>query len=156
MCGDNTWSAEAVARRLSIPVRRVRHLARNALLNARGSGQFRCFSVEEILTIAVAHRLASHGVSMARIQAACRHLRDKLRVVEGPLSRFTFFTDGKSVLIDTSNPQAVMDVSQGGQLVFAMALHDIVRSCYRAKFLPAADPPIDEISVRLRWKTTRR
>src|SRR5437867_773540 len=152
MCGDGTWSADAVAQRLGIPVRRVRHLASNALLDARGSGKFRCFTVTEILTIAVAHRLRADGVPLPRIRAACRHLREKLRVAEGPLSRFTFFTDGRSVLVDTSNPEAVMDVSEGGQLVFAMALHDIVRACHRGRFLPIDDPPVEEIAVKLRWK----
>jgi DNA-binding transcriptional MerR regulator len=155
VCGDGTWSADVVAARLRIPVRRVRHLARNALMNSQGSGQVHCFTGAEILTIAVAHRLASQGVAMARIRAACRHLRGNLRIVNGPLSRFTFFTDGKSVLVDTSNPDAVMDVSQGGQLVFAIALHDIVRACHRARFLPATEPPVEEISVRVRWKTAR-
>jgi DNA-binding transcriptional MerR regulator len=153
ICGDGTWPADQVASRLRIPVRRVRHLARTALADERGSGKFRCFTATEILTVAVADRLAASGVRLARIRAACHHLREKLRVAEGPLSRFTFFTDGRSVLIDTSNPEAMMDVSEGGQLVFAIALHDIVRTCRRARFLPAAEPPVDEVVVKVRWKT---
>ena len=155
VCGDGTWSADQVAERLGIPARRVRHLASVALLAPRGSGKFRCFTSTEILTVAVAERLRADGVPLTRIRAACQHLREKLQVAEGPLSRFTFFTDGRSVLIDTSNPDAIMDVSEGGQLVFAIALHDIVHACRRARFLPpAADPPAEEIVVKLRWKTS--
>jgi|SRR5689334_14038687 len=153
-CAEGTWSAEEVADGLGIPARRVRHLASIAVVGRLGSGRFRCLDATEILTIAVANRLASEGVPLTKIRAACRHLRQNLNVGEAPLSRFTFFTDGRSVLVDTSNPDAVMDVSEGGQLVFAIALNDIVRACHEARFLPPTSaPPVEELVVKLRWKT---
>jgi len=153
-CGDGLWSAGQVTEGLGLPRTRLDHLLRNALRGERlGTGRFRCFTVEEILTIAVADRLQGQGVRPGRIRAACRYLRDHLRVEGPPLSGYTFFTDGQTVLVNTVDPEVVIDVGGQGQLVFAMALQDIVLACERANFLRRPQTRYEEVvaSVRLRW-----
>src|SRR4249919_772822 len=89
VCGENSWSANQVAHGLGITRTRLDHLLRGALRGeALGTGRFRCFSVEDILAIAVADRLLRQGVRPARIRNACQYLRDNLRVEGAPLTRY--------------------------------------------------------------------
>ena len=143
-----------VAEGLGIPRTRLDHLLRYPLRGERlGTGKFRCFTVEDILAIAVADRLLVQGVRPARIREACRFLRENLRIEGVPLARFTFFTDGRTVLVDTADPEVVIDVGGQGQLVFAMALQDVVLACERGRFLPQPQPRFEEVvaSVKIRW-----
>jgi len=159
ICGDNSWSANQVAEGLGLSRTRLDHLLRHALRGERlGTGKFRCFSSEDILTIAVADRLLGQGVRPARIRETCRYLRENVRVEGAPLTRFTFFTDGRTVLVNTADPDVVIDVGGQGQLVFAMALHDVVLACARARFLRDPQPRLDEVvaSVRIRWAGAAR
>jgi hypothetical protein len=133
---------------------RLDHLLRYALRGERlGTGRFRCFSAGDILSIAVADRLLKQGVRPSRIREACRYLRQNLPVGDAPLTRYTFFTDGRTVLVNTANPDVVIDVAGQGQLVFAMALQDVVLACERAQFLPQPQPRLAEVvaSVTIRW-----
>lgn len=155
-CGPGLWSANEVADRLEIPRERVKTILR-ALREAEfgtGRGRFRCFSPADIVTIVVADRLITEGVRAERIRNACRFLREQLRVTGPPLTGHTLFTDGTSVLVNSANPEAVIDVSGQGQLVFALALHDIVVVCERGGFLPTPQPRLARVEARvnLRWR----
>ncbi|MBI4220814.1 MAG: hypothetical protein HY682_11765 [Chloroflexi bacterium] len=120
-----------------------------------GRGRFRCFTPADIVTILVADRMITEGVRPARVRDACRYLREKLRVTGPPLTGHTFFTDGTTVLVNTANPDAVVDVARQGQLVFAMALHDIAVVCEEGGFLPTPQPRLARVEARvtMRWPT---
>jgi len=157
-CPDGSWPAEAVAKRLRIDRDRLKYLLRALRDEGFGTGRFRCFSVEQILAIGVADRLMSQGVRPAKVRAACTYLRRHVQLGVVPLTAYTFFTDGRTVLVNTKDPAVVIDVAGQGQLVFAMALHDVVLACDRAQFLTIRQPRLKEIvaSVKLRWRASRR
>ena len=156
-CAPGTWSAAEVTTRLGLSRERVNTVLR-ALADetfGTGRGRFRCFAARDIVTLLVADRLITEGVRPIRVKAACRYLRERLGAIGPPLTQYTLFTDGRSVLVGTDEPQALVDVSEQGQLVFALALHDIVVACERSGFLTQAQPRFAQVeaSVRLRWPT---
>jgi DNA-binding transcriptional MerR regulator len=85
---------------------------------AHGSGSQRLYGFRDILVLKVVKRLLDTGVSLQQIRAAVEHLRD--RGVRD-LAQITLMSDGVSVYECTS-PDEVVDLLQGGQGVFGIAL----------------------------------
>jgi DNA-binding transcriptional MerR regulator len=86
--------------------------------SAGGSGSERLYSLRDILVLKVVKRLLDTGISLQQIRAAVHHLRDR-----GPsdLAQVVLMSDGVSVYECTS-PDEVVDLLQGGQGVFGIAL----------------------------------
>jgi DNA-binding transcriptional MerR regulator len=106
-----------------ITYRQLDYWARTKLVEpsirpAHGSGSQRLYSFTDILVLKVVKRLLDTGVSLQQIRAAVSHLRD--RGVHD-LARITLMSDGVSVYECTS-PDEVVDLVQGGQGVFGIAL----------------------------------
>jgi hypothetical protein len=74
---------------------------------------------------------------VTRVRTACRFLSAQAQA--GDLfGNLWLFTDGRRVFTRTSDPRVVVDVTQGGQLVMAIALDDVARRCRRAGFITPA------------------
>ncbi|GAB3673838.1 MerR family transcriptional regulator [Actinocorallia lasiicapitis] len=106
-----------------ITYRQLDYWARTGLVepsvrSAHGSGSQRLYGFRDILVLKVVKRLLDAGVSLQQIRTAVNHLRD--RGVEH-LSQITLMSDGVSVYECTS-PDEVVDLLQGGQGVFGIAL----------------------------------
>ena len=106
-----------------ITYRQLDYWARTELVEpsiraAHGSGSQRLYSFTDILVLKVVKRLLDTGVSLQQIRTAVSHLRD--RGVQD-LARITLMSDGVSVYECTS-PDEVVDLVQGGQGVFGIAL----------------------------------
>jgi DNA-binding transcriptional MerR regulator len=106
-----------------ITYRQLDYWARTELVEpsiraAKGSGSQRLYSFSDILVLKVVKRLLDTGVSLQQIRTAVSHLRD--RGVQD-LARITLMSDGVSVYECTS-PDEVVDLVQGGQGVFGIAL----------------------------------
>jgi DNA-binding transcriptional MerR regulator len=106
-----------------ITYRQLDYWARTKLVEpsiraAHGSGSQRLYSFTDILVLKVVKRLLDTGVSLQQIRTAVAHLRD--RGVQD-LARITLMSDGVSVYECTS-PDEVVDLVQGGQGVFGIAL----------------------------------
>ncbi|HEY7485109.1 MAG TPA: MerR family transcriptional regulator [Streptosporangiaceae bacterium] len=106
-----------------ITYRQLDYWARTALVEpsirpAHGSGSQRLYSFTDILVLKVVKRLLDTGVSLQQIRTAVSHLRD--RGVHD-LAKITLMSDGVSVYECTS-PDEVVDLVQGGQGVFGIAL----------------------------------
>ncbi|WP_433323416.1 MerR family transcriptional regulator [Spirillospora sp. CA-294931] len=106
-----------------ITYRQLDYWARTALVEpsvraAHGSGSQRLYSFRDILVLKVVKRLLDTGVSLQQIRTAVTHLRD--RGVRD-LALITLMSDGVSVYECTS-PDEVVDLLQGGQGVFGIAL----------------------------------
>jgi DNA-binding transcriptional MerR regulator len=106
-----------------ITYRQLDYWARTSLVEpsvrpAHGSGTQRLYSFRDILVLKVVKRLLDTGVSLQQIRAAVSHLRD--RGVRD-LAQITLMSDGASVYECTS-PDEVVDLLQGGQGVFGIAL----------------------------------
>lgn len=106
-----------------ITYRQLDYWARTKLVepsvrSAHGSGSQRLYSFRDILVLKVVKRLLDTGVSLQQIRTAVAHLRD--RGVRD-LAQITLMSDGVSVYECTS-PDEVVDLLQGGQGVFGIAL----------------------------------
>ena len=106
-----------------ITYRQLDYWARTGLVEpsvraAHGSGSQRLYSFRDILVLKVVKRLLDAGISLQQVRAAVQHLRD--RGIED-LAQVTLMSDGVSVYECTS-PDEVIDLLQGGQGVFGIAL----------------------------------
>lgn len=111
-----------------ITYRQLDYWARTGLVapsirTAHGSGSQRLYSFKDILVLKVVKRLLDTGVSLQNIRVAVDHLR---RHGVRDLARITLFSDGTTVYECTS-PEEVVDLLQGGQGVFGIAVSGAVR-----------------------------
>ncbi len=85
---------------------------------ASGSGTQRLYGFRDILVLKVVKRLLDAGISLQQIRQAVVYLRDR---GSADLAQVTLMSDGASVYECTS-PDEVVDLLQGGQGVFGIAL----------------------------------
>jgi DNA-binding transcriptional MerR regulator len=111
-----------------ITYRQLDYWARTGLVEpsvrpAHGSGSQRLYGFRDILVLKVVKRLLDTGISLQQIRAAVQHLRDR---GADDLAQVTLMSDGISVYECTS-PDEVVDLLQGGQGVFGIALGRVWR-----------------------------
>lgn len=143
-----------------ITYRQLDYWARTGLVEpgvraAAGSGTQRLYGFRDILVLKIVKRLLDTGVSLQNIRTAVVHLRAR---GVGDLAQITLMSDGASVYECTS-PDEVVDLVQGGQGVFGIAVGAVWRevegslSRLRAERPDAAEPveqPGDELARRRR------
>jgi DNA-binding transcriptional MerR regulator len=106
-----------------ITYRQLDYWARTGLVEpsvrpAYGSGTQRLYSFRDVVVLKIVKRLLDTGVSLQNIRTAVRHLRS---VGPTELARMTLMSDGATVYECTS-PDEVVDLLQGGQGVFGIAV----------------------------------
>jgi DNA-binding transcriptional MerR regulator len=106
-----------------ITYRQLDYWARTGLVEpsvrpARGSGSQRLYGFRDILVLRVVKRLLDTGISLQQIRSAVTYLRQH---GAADLAQITLMSDGASVYACTS-PDEVVDLLQGGQGVFGIAL----------------------------------
>jgi DNA-binding transcriptional MerR regulator len=99
------------------------HLVEPSVRAAAGSGSQRLYGFRDILVLKVVKRLLDTGISLQQIRAAVDHLRQQGTT---DLAQVTLMSDGVSVYECTS-PDEVVDLLQGGQGVFGIALGRVWR-----------------------------
>ena len=137
-----------------ITYRQLDYWARTGLVEptvrgASGSGTQRLYSFRDILVLKIVKRLLDTGVSLQQIRTAVGALR--AQGVED-LARLTMMSDGASVYACTS-PHEVIDLVQGGQGVFGIAVGRVWREVEGSlSQLPSEraseELPQDELSLR--------
>lgn len=145
-----------------ITYRQLDYWARTGLVvpsirGAAGSGSQRLYSFKDVLVLKVVKRLLDTGVSLHNIRVAVEHLR--LRGVRD-LAGITLFSDGTTVY-ECSSPEEVVDLLQGGQGVFGIAVSGTIREltgaihefpAERADGGTVTPMPEDELTARRRTK----
>jgi DNA-binding transcriptional MerR regulator len=111
-----------------ITYRQLDYWARTGLVEptirtASGSGSQRLYSFRDVLVLKIVKRLLDTGVSLQQIRSAVTHLRE--RGVED-LAGITLMSDGASVY-ECHSPDEVVDLVQGGQGVFGIAVGRVWR-----------------------------
>jgi len=106
-----------------ITYRQLDYWARTGLVepsvrSAKGSGSQRLYGFRDILVLRVVKRLLDTGISLQQIRSAVAYLREH---GASDLAQITLMSDGASVYACTS-PDEVVDLLQGGQGVFGIAL----------------------------------
>ena len=150
-----------------ITYRQLDYWARTGLVEpsvreASGSGTQRLYSFRDILVLKIVKKLLDAGISLQNIRTAIATLRDR---GVGDLAQITLMSDGTTVYECTSTDE-VVDLLQGGQAVFAIAVGRHVRDVEGTlAALPGeratgadstADAPTaaDELASRRRRRTT--
>jgi DNA-binding transcriptional MerR regulator len=151
-----------------ITYRQLDYWARTGLVEpsvreASGSGTQRLYSFRDILVLKIVKKLLDAGISLQNIRTAISTLRD--RGIED-LGQITLMSDGTTVYECTSTDE-VVDLLQGGQAVFAIAVGRSVRDVEgslaqlpgeRARAgepgTAAATGVADELATRRRRRTT--
>ncbi|MER7024071.1 MerR family transcriptional regulator [Streptomyces ramulosus] len=106
-----------------ITYRQLDYWARTGLVEpsvrpAYGSGTQRLYSFRDVVVLKIVKRLLDTGVSLQNIRTAVQHLRSRGLA---DLTRMTLMSDGATVYECTS-PDQVVDLLQGGQGVFGIAI----------------------------------
>jgi DNA-binding transcriptional MerR regulator len=144
-----------------ITYRQLDYWARTGLVEptvrgATGSGTQRLYSFRDILLLKVIKRLLDAGISLQQIRTAVQHLRAR---GTDDLTTVTLMSDGASVYECTSS-QEVIDLLQGGQGVFGIAIGGVWREIEGSlSDLPSEkagrpEEPDDELAARRRAKLT--
>ncbi|MFC4017458.1 MerR family transcriptional regulator [Micromonospora sp. GCM10011542] len=149
---------------VGISYRQLDYWARTALVvpsvrDASGSGTQRLYSFRDLVVLKVVKRLLDAGVSLQNIRKAIEALRS--RGVED-LAGITLISDGTTVY-ECRSPEEVVDLLQGGQGVFGIAIGGAFKEIQGSlSHLPAepasgpvdpavpaaADPAGDELAAR--------
>jgi DNA-binding transcriptional MerR regulator len=111
-----------------ITYRQLDYWARTGLVEpsvreASGSGTLRLYSFRDILVLKIVKKLLDAGISLQNIRTAIASLRDR---GVADLAEITLMSDGATVYECTSTDE-VIDLLQGGQAVFAIAVGRHVR-----------------------------
>jgi len=106
-----------------ISYRQLDYWARTGLVvpsvrDAAGSGSQRLYSFRDIVVLKVVKRLLDAGVSLQNIRKAIDTLRSR---GVGDLAGITLISDGTTVY-ECRSPEEVVDLLQGGQGVFGIAI----------------------------------
>ena len=122
------YRGQTACKAAGITYRQLDYWARTGLVEpgvrgASGSGSQRLYGFRDILVLKVVKRLLDTGASLHQIRTAVTHLRE--RGVDD-LAQITLMSDGASVYECTS-PDEVVDLVQGGQGVFGIAVGRVWR-----------------------------
>ena len=94
---------------------------------ATGYGSSRLYSFLDLVQMRVAKTLLDGGVSLQKIRKSLQYLRAHAPEVKRPLAELRFLTDGDTVFVLTADKEKIVDALKNGQLVFSVALGDLVR-----------------------------
>ncbi|MEV4744658.1 MerR family transcriptional regulator [Streptomyces sp. NPDC049555] len=116
-----------------ITYRQLDYWARTGLVEpsvrpAYGSGSQRLYSFRDVVVLKIVKRLLDTGVSLQNIRTAVQHLRER---GVADLAQMTLMSDGATVYECTS-PDEVVDLLQGGQGVFGIAVGVVWRDVENA------------------------
>ncbi|GFH34868.1 MerR family transcriptional regulator [Streptomyces pacificus] len=106
-----------------ITYRQLDYWARTGLVEpsvrtAHGSGSQRLYSFRDVVVLKIVKRFLDTGVALQNIRATVRHLRAR---GFADLERMTLMSDGATVY-ECASPDEVVDLLQGGQGVFGIAV----------------------------------
>ena len=102
------------------------HLIKPSLHEATGTGSARLYSFADLVQLRVAKVLREKGLSLQKLRKCLTYLKKHAPEVEQPLAQLRLLTDGDSVFVLTKDPRVMMDTLRGGQLVWSLALGEIV------------------------------
>lgn len=142
---EGAYSGPQAARIAGVTYRRLDYWARKGFIrptiqNPRGRGNYRLYSVLDILGLKVAKRLRSQGVGLKTIRRAVQTLMQAGRTYQDTLTQYSFFVRGGKLYVLTDDPSRAVEVSRGAQLVFAIALEGLAG--------PEGIPSVRESSVK--------
>jgi len=104
------------------------HLIKPSVQEAGGRGSIRLYSFADLVQLAVVKSLIDQGISLQKIRKSINYLKKNFPQIEKPLAQLKFLTDGKTIFVLTSNNKEILDTLAEGQLVFSIALGQIIEN----------------------------
>ena len=102
------------------------HFIKPSISEAAGYGSVRLYSFSDLVQFKVAKTLLDKGISLQKIRKAINYLKKNMPEVEKPLEEVRFLTDGETIFVLTKDTAKIIDTLKSGQLVFSLALGEIV------------------------------
>jgi predicted RNase H-like HicB family nuclease len=102
------------------------HLIKPSLQEAKGIGSSRFYAFIDLVQLRVARVLREKGISLQKIRKCLTHLKKHAPEVEKPSAQLRFLTDGETIFELTKDPQVMVDTLRKGQVVFSLALEELV------------------------------
>ena len=141
---DTGFSAEVARKLVGISYRQLDYWDKTSLLRpsvsqARGKGSRRVYSFEDLVELRVIARLMAVGISLPAVRKAVRYLRSHFADVVRPLARLALVSDGKRVLVNSTNRKHLIDATAEGQIVISFSVAPIARDL-RAKVIDLRAP----------------
>ncbi|KAF0146174.1 MAG: MerR family transcriptional regulator [Nitrospirae bacterium] len=104
------------------------HFIKPTVSEASGYGSVRLYSFNDLIQLRVAKTLMDKGISLQKIRKAITYLKKNMPEIEKPLSELRFLTDGETIFVLTKDKKEIIDTLKSGQLVFSIALGEIVEN----------------------------
>jgi predicted RNase H-like HicB family nuclease len=104
------------------------HFIKPSVKEATGYGSGRLYSFVDLVQLKVAKALKDKGVSLQKIRRSITFIKKNFPDVEKPLSEMRFLTDGDTIFVLTKENKAILDTLAKGQIVFALALGEIIEN----------------------------
>jgi DNA-binding transcriptional MerR regulator len=110
------------------------HFIKPSVSEAAGYGSTRLYSFRDVVQLAVAKKLKDRGISLRKMRKILAFLSKSLFVPSGhaEVRRLRLVSDGETLFRLTENPTAVLDESEGYDLVFVVALGEIIGEVHRS------------------------
>jgi predicted RNase H-like HicB family nuclease len=102
------------------------HFIKPSIAEAKGYGSARLYSFTDLVQMRVAKTLIDKSITLQKIRKSITYLKKNMPDVEKPLSELKFLTDGNTVFVITGDDRQIVDTLKKGQLVFAIALGDLI------------------------------
>src|SRR4030066_2180399 len=98
-----------------------------SLAMSSGKGTRRLYDFVDLVQFRVAVSLKEKGISLQKMRKCLTFLRKRKEELERPLASLKFLTDGDIIFVLTTNRQVVMDTLKEGQLVFSLAIGEMLK-----------------------------
>lgn len=102
------------------------HFIKPSVSEASGYGSVRLYSFNDLVQLKVAKTLLDKGVSLQKIRKSVIYLKKHMPEIKEPLLELRFLTDGETIFVLTKSDKKIIDTLRSGQLVFSIALGEIV------------------------------
>jgi predicted RNase H-like HicB family nuclease len=102
------------------------HFIKPSVREAAGYGTTRLYSFSDLVQLKVAKSLLDKGISLQKMRKAITYLKKNFPDIEKPLAEMKFLTDGETVFVLTKDKKEILDALSQGQMVFAVALGEII------------------------------
>ncbi len=102
------------------------HFIKPTVKEASGYGTGRLYSFADIVQLKVAKTLKDKGVSLQKIRKSISYLKTHFPDMKKPLAEMRFLTDGETIFVLTKDNRAILDTLARGQMVFALAIGEII------------------------------
>ncbi|MCC6346432.1 MAG: MerR family transcriptional regulator [Nitrospirales bacterium] len=104
------------------------HFIKPSVSDAAGKGSVRLYSFKDMAQLKIAKTLMDSGISLQKIRKALHYLKKNMPEIDKPLSEIRFLTDGETIFVLTKDREKIIDTLKSGQLVFSLALGEIVET----------------------------